>query len=187
MKVYRNPVVFLTTVFLAAALGLCLGGCGMLEKLEAASTAAQAISNDAGKVIAETQAAIEKLPVGDPVRVALEEKLKKVKSVRDDADKYIVATNATIKSIKDGAVSPELSAALGAVPYGSYVAIALSLGLAIQRTMKGSQVMDAFGKLVKSWHEVGPELSKEEKVQVAAIQGEEVTRLVHEVKGRLGL
>lgn len=178
----KARIVFLSTVFLTL---LALGCADVMGPLIAARDQTVAVKSEAGNVVSDLEAQVAKLPPNDPARPGLEKAVAKAKEVMAQADKALNLANETITSLQNGQVSPALSAALSAIPYGSYVGIGLSLLLAFQQRQKGAAANAALASVVRSWEEVGPPLNDGDKAEVAAIQGPVVTAKVHAIKAKL--
>lgn len=177
MKRYVLPVV------LVVAVGFCVVGCGdILPSLEQAKQTAVVVKEEAVKTVEVVEQEVAKLPPGDPVREKMENQLAKVKEVVAKADQVIEAADAAIELAKSGTVSPALSSALGAVPYGTYIGLGLSIIVALQRHFAASKTAAALRGVVESWEKVGPPLTAEEKLQARAIQGPETTAMVSQIK-----
>jgi hypothetical protein len=172
--------------YLAAVLAVLVLVTGCKNLRDAAQTTIDQLTPivDSGQVVvANLQEAISQLDPSDPVRKALEEKLAKTQAVLSQANAKIKLAQSVLKSIESGEVSPDLYKALALVPYGTYIGLALSIGVGFYKSGQASKLKDAVGKIVEAWEAVGPELSAEDKAKARAIQGEKVTALVHDIKG----
>lgn len=178
----KTRIVFLSAVLL----GLFVLGCAdLIGPLKQTRDQTALVKSEASNVVADLEREVAKLPPNDPARPGLEKQVAKAKAVIAEADKALKVANETIASLESGQVSPGLAAALGAIPFGSYVGVGLSVLLAFQQRQKKQEADAALEKVVKSWEEVGPELDTREKKAVATIQGPKVTAKVHELKHKL--
>jgi hypothetical protein len=184
---YRSAISGMVTMWVLIALMVgigTLGGCADVRKA-AEQTIEQLtpIVDGATQAVSDLQGAIDRLEPGDPVRVALESKLAKTKEVLDKASSKIKLAEAALSSVEKGEIDPSLYAALGAIPYGTYIGLALSVGLAFYKSGQAGKFKDATTKIVQAWQQVGAELTPDQKAQARAIQGEKVTAIVHDIKG----
>lgn len=140
------------------------------------------------ETIATLRAEAEALPEGparDAVAAAIdgaEKKAAAAVAIIDGAEKAAKAIDAITSGLETGEVPRGVTGALALIPGGAWVGFALSAILAINRQAKASQLRAHIENIVRSW-DIGPELSKEEKLAVETVQGKATTALVAKLKG----
>lgn len=167
---------------LLLALFAIVGCSNAIPQLVQARETAQVVLDQTKGAAGDVQSEINKLPPNDPVRVQLEGKLRQLNKVLDQAQQAVVTAGAAIEAAETGTVSPELSAVLAGVPYGTYAIAAISVVLALKKRAEALKVSGVLRKVVQSWDDVGPDLTPEEKKEVAKIQGPEASDLVSAIK-----
>jgi putative sterol carrier protein len=176
-----------------AALALALAlpivatlACSSLKpQVQSGIDAAKKVSADAGAIIEQAKAVATTLPSDDPLRQQAEQRIAQVEKIKADADKYIAASEGVLKSIDSGSLDPTAATVIGSLPYGNYAVAGVSLLLFALQRAKASGAIDDLTKVVKSWEEVGPDLSPEEKAKAAAIQGPKTSARVDDIKASL--
>jgi hypothetical protein len=156
-----------------------------IAKAKASRDAAQLTVNATTQAVKELKADVAAMPADAPGRDKVLAGITKGEKVIADAQKAVDAATAAINSAESGQLDPNLAGTLVGVPYGSYIALAATLGFGLYKTVKASNLDDALTKVVHSWEAVGSPLSDSEKAAVAGIQGPDVTSLVHDIKATL--
>jgi hypothetical protein len=174
-------------LFIASCVTLLIIGCtaDQIAKAKQSRDAAQVTVNATTQAVAELKADVAAMPADAPGRDKVLAGIAKGEKIIADAQKAVDTASAAIKSVETGQLDPALTGSLAGVPYGSYIALAATLGFGLYKTVKASNLDDALTKVVHSWEAVGTPLSDSEKAAVAGIQGPDVTALVHEIKSTL--
>lgn len=178
------------TVIVVSVLALFLTGCaGVLKAIKDTSEQSKIVQQDIERAITNAEATIAKLPEGDPLRLALEGRVKAAKETVQEIGRRIEQADRIVADLEKGVVSPELVAAATGIPFvGPYIpalAVLIPSILALIKSGQAAKYKDGFIRVVKSWRDVGAELTSAERAAVADIQGDKVTALVHAVKDKL--
>ena len=91
-------------------------------------------------------AQISALPANDPVRKALEPRLAQLDAVIARGEQYLPVVDGAIASAQSGQIDPSLTAAAGAVPYGSLVLAAVGLVWGTIKHIQASATLEQHGK-----------------------------------------
>jgi hypothetical protein len=165
-----------------AVAALFLVGCaGFLEDLETSVEEAEQVRQEGLVLILDLEEEIDQLPEGDPLREALEGRVENVREVVDEAEEYLYVADGLIDGYRGGELSPGVTDALRQVPYGIYIAFAVSVFFAVKKRYDAGKIQGHLERVIDSWR-VGPELTPDEKAQVRQIQGPETTAEVAKVK-----
>lgn len=164
---------------------LCVGCGDLLPQAQQGIEQAQGVSKELDAVIADAEAEIAKLPPNDPARPGLVKRVAELKEVKAKVDKQIANGLVVIKDLQNGELSPEAVGIINTLPYGVYVTGIAGLVFAFIKRQKAKGLMEDLTKVVRSWEEVGPELSPEDKEAVAAIQGPKASKAVEAIKVKL--
>jgi enamine deaminase RidA (YjgF/YER057c/UK114 family) len=126
-------------VVLVATLGSAfMVGCANLDALVADTKVrvvqAEAVEKQLQEQIDKAKEIATTLPATDPSKAALMAQIAQVQSVLDKTKQYVATANALLTSYQQGSLSAEAVAAVGAVPGGAYVGLALTLLLAVKKS-----------------------------------------------------
>lgn len=136
------------------------------------------------QLIAEIKAELDRLPEDDPARPLLEESVAALEAGLDRVDQVGNAAGALGDSIGRGEVTPELRDALALLPYGSYIALALSVGFAVRKRMQHQRTLEDLQSIVASMEGPMETLTEEQRAAIRAIQGDRATAAVKEAQAR---
>jgi hypothetical protein len=188
LKTFRDKVyVGVWLALLTAAVMFSGWGCTpeSLTKAKDTRDKAQVTLTATTQAVAALEAELALLPPDAPGREKVAAGIVKGKELAAQAQKVIDAATAAIKTVETGQLDPGLQTALVGVPYGGLISLVLAVGFGVYKQVKAGQANAALSRVVESWEKVGPSLSDADKARAAAIQGEDVTKLVHSIKERL--
>ena len=135
---------------------LGLAGCGAkdLQDLQQASEQATTVITQASAARTQVQKQLTTLPADDPIRQRLEPQLAALDKIVTQAQSYLPAIDAALKSAQSGQIDPSLQQAVAAIPYGSLALALVGVVFGAVKHVKAGTLVDQQQQTQKAFEQV---------------------------------